>query len=244
MDFLTVLWPDLLILRRRLARYLLTTLISPLLYLLAFGWGLGRGVNMGGTSYLEFVIPGIMAAAAMTASFNGAGTKLNVDRLFYKCFDELMMAPLSPWSIVLGKALIGVVRGLVTAAAFWLVAYLISSGFTPGIWFLMVIILSCFLFAFLGVLAAFLARSHEDMATFSTLFLLPMTFLGGTFFSLAGVPRGVRFVLYLLPLSHVTSTLRALALGWPFPWPSLAVMVALTVAFSLACLAAVRRSSV
>jgi hypothetical protein len=69
-DAYTVLWSDLLILRSRSGRYLITTTISPILYLVAFGWGLGRGMSVNGTSYLQFVVPGIIALTAMTASFN------------------------------------------------------------------------------------------------------------------------------------------------------------------------------
>ena len=77
-DAYSILWSDLAALKRRWPRYLVTTLISPILYLVAFGWGLGRGIDLNGTSYLEFVIPGIIALTAMNASFNGAGTRLNV----------------------------------------------------------------------------------------------------------------------------------------------------------------------
>jgi len=77
MDAYTIVWSDMMMLRRRFAKYLLTTLLSPLLYLMAFGWGLGRGMSVNGSDYLEFVVPGIIALTAMTTSFNGAGTRLN-----------------------------------------------------------------------------------------------------------------------------------------------------------------------
>jgi hypothetical protein len=95
MDFYSILWTDLRVLRRQWWRLLVTTMISPLLYLIAFGWGLGRGINVEGTNYLEFVIPGIVALTAMTISFNSAGMKLNVDRLYCKSFDECLMSPVS-----------------------------------------------------------------------------------------------------------------------------------------------------
>jgi ABC-type multidrug transport system permease subunit len=128
-DAYTVLWSDLLILRSRSGRYLITTTISPLLYLVAFGWGLGRGMSVNGTSYLQFVVPGIIALTAMTASFNGAGTRLNVDRLYFRSFDECLMAPISLLSLLLGKALIGVVRGLVSSIAFIAASLLLAPGF-------------------------------------------------------------------------------------------------------------------
>ena len=129
-DAYSILWSDLAALKRRWPRYLLTTLMSPVLYLVAFGWGLGRGINMNGTSYLEFVIPGIIALTSMTTSFNGAGTRLNVDRLYFKSFDECLMAPVGLPSILLGTALIGVVRGILSSVAFLLVAFLIAPAIT------------------------------------------------------------------------------------------------------------------
>jgi ABC-2 type transport system permease protein len=67
-----VLWVDLRFLSRNWAKTLATTLIAPVLYLLAFGYGLGRGVTIEGYSYLDFVIPGIIALTAMTTSLTEA----------------------------------------------------------------------------------------------------------------------------------------------------------------------------
>ena len=190
-DAYSILWADLDCLRRRGLRYLITTLVSPVLYLVAFGWGLGRGIDLNGTSYLEFVIPGIIALTAMTTSFNGAGTSLNVDRLYFKSFDECLMAPIGLTSLLMGKALIGVVRGIMSSVAFLIVGHA-----------------DCAPYAYRAAISArpvpdlpdlllprriwqhLLARSHEDMATFGSLILMPMTFLGGTFFSLSQVPWG------------------------------------------------------
>ena len=84
-----------------------TSLVNPILYLLAFGYGLGQGISFEGVDYIAFVIPGIIALTSMSVSFGGAAMKLNVDRLYYKSFDEMLMSPISLTSIVVGKALIG-----------------------------------------------------------------------------------------------------------------------------------------
>ena len=244
MDSYAILWPDLKILQRQWWRLLITTIVSPLLYLVAFGWGLGRGINVDGTNYLEFVIPGIVALTAMTSSFNGAGVKLNVDRLFCKSFDECLMSPVSHFSLILGKSLIRVVRGLISSIAFLVVAYLISPALTLSPLFAITLVLTCFIFAFLGVLAAFLAKSHEDMVIFSSLVLLPMTFLCGTFFPLSQLPAGLKTALYILPLTHCSLCLRAAALGQPFPWLSLLAILAFGLAFFLGCVAVLKRASV
>jgi ABC-type multidrug transport system permease subunit len=244
MDAYTILWADLMALKRRWSRYIITTLISPLLYLLAFGWGLGRGINMNGTSYLEFVVPGIIALTAMTTSFNGAGTRLNVDRKFYGSFDECLMAPISQLSLLIGKALIGVVRGLVSSIGFLVIALIIAPKFQVGPFFLVSLILTCLSFSFLGVLAALMADTHEDMATFGSIVLLPMTFLGGTFFSLSQVPTALKFALYVLPLTHSSICLRAAALGQPVPWSSMLAIVLFMIAFFIGGMIVLRKSSI
>lgn len=243
-DAYSILWADLVTLKRRWSRYLITTLISPLLYLVAFGWGLGRGINLNGTSYLEFVVPGIIALTAMTTSFNGAGTRLNVDRLYFKSFDECLMAHIKLHSLLIGKALIGVVRGILSSVAFLILALFIAPSMNISPMFLLGLILTCLTFSFLGVLAALLAKSHEDMGTFGSIILLPMTFLGGTFFSLSQVPLGLKYALYLLPLTHCSLWLRAAALGQQLPWISLLVLLAFFVAFVGGSMIAVKRMSI
>lgn len=243
-DAYSVLWADLLVLKRRIFRYLITTLVSPLLYLVAFGWGLGRGISVEGTSYFAFVVPGIIALTAMNSSFNGAGTRLNVDRLYFKSFDECLMAPISSSSLLLGKAMVGAVRGLVSSIAFVGLALLVSPTFYVTPLFLASLLVTCLLFSFLGVLAALLSKSHEDMGTFSSLILLPMTFLGGTFFSLSQVPEALKFGLYAFPLTHSSLCLRAAVLGQPFPWASFMIMVGFWAAFSAGCHMVLKRASI
>ena len=244
MDAYNILWADLVTLKRHWSRYLITTLMSPLLYLVAFGWGLGRSINLNGTSYLEFVIPGIIALTAMSTSFNGASTRLNVDRLYYKSFDECLMAPIGLPSMLMGKAMIGVVRGLMSSFVFIAVALLIAPTIHIGSPFLVGLLLTCLTFAFLGVLAALLARSHEDMATFASLILMPMTFLGGTFFSLSQVPSGLKYALYALPLTHSSLFLRAAALDQPLPWTSLLILLVFFAAFLAGGMVVLRRISI
>jgi ABC-2 type transport system permease protein len=244
MDAYNILWADLMALKRNWPRYLVTTLISPLLYLVAFGWGLGRGIDLNGTSYLEFVIPGIIALTAMTTSFNSASTRLNVDRLYFKSFDECLMAPIGLPSVLAGKALIGVVKGLLSSFAFLALAMLIAPAIHIEPPFLVALLLTCMTFAFLGVLAALLARSHEDMATFSSLILMPMTFLGGTFFSLSQVPTWLKYALYTMPLTHSSSFLRAAALDQPLPWISFFVLMLFLVAFLLGGMMTLRKISI
>lgn len=246
-DVYTVFWADLKVLKRQLGRTIATSLINPLLYLLAFGYGLGRGISFEGCSYLDFVVPGVIALTAMTSSFTGAGSKLHVDRLFYKCFDEYLMAPINTFSIIVGKALIGVVRGLISSGALLFAGLIISAKLASSPLmplFVLVLIVSCFVFSFLGVLIALLVKSHQDMNTFSALILLPMTFLSGTFFSLESLPEALKIALYLLPLTHSSQCLRTAALNQPFPLMSLLALIGFGVLFFLGSISALKKASV
>ena len=154
------------------------------------------------------------------------------------------MAPISLLSLLLGKAMIGVVRGLVSSFVFLAVAMLMAPRFQVGLFFLISHVLTCLTFAFLGVLVALLAETHDDMATFSSLILLPMTFLGATFSSVNQVPAPLKIALYALPLTHSSTCLRAAALNQPFTWSSFILLVFFLLVFSLGSLVALKRVSI
>ncbi len=242
-DIYSVLWTDIRFLRRNWRRILSSSLMSPVLYLAAFGWGLGRTIEMDGTPYIDFVIPGIIAMTTMTTTFSGAGMKLNVDRLFYGCFDEYLMSPISPVSLIIGKATIGVVRGLLTSVAFLIIGYFISGNLQLNGLFILSLLNACFSFSFLGELSALIAKSHQDMATFNSLIVMPMAFLGGTFFSVEQLPVALRVIIRCIPLTHSSSCLRAAALDNPFPWFSLLILAAFGAVFFTGCVMVVKRSS-
>ena len=242
-DIYAVVWVDLRFLRRNLGKTMALTLVAPILYLLAFGYGLGRGASIEGFSYLQFVIPGILALTAMTTAFNTSGLKLHVDRLFFKCFDETLMSPVSAFSIITGKALIGVVRGLLSSAALLLACLVFSPLPAVSLLFPLSLVVTCFAFSFLGVIVALLAKTHQDMTLFMSLVVLPMAFLSGTFFSLSQVPEALSIILSISPLTHACLCLRASALGQPFPWVSLLVLIGFGVAFFVLCFAALKKSN-
>lgn len=242
-DVYAVLWADLRNLKRHWRSTVATSLIQPLLYLVAFGYGLGKGVEVDGFSYLAFVIPGIVALTAFSSSFNGSASKLQVDRLFYKSFDECLMSPISLYSIVTGKALIGVVRGLISAVAILLVGSVLSPTLIISPLFVLVLVLSCFVFATFGVFIALVINSHQTMNTFNTLVMLPMTFLCGTFFSLSQVPAPLTAILDVLPLTHSSVCLRAAALGQSFPWWSFIALIGFGIAFFVAAILALKKTN-
>ncbi|BBB91935.1 MAG TPA: ABC transporter permease [Methylomusa anaerophila] len=227
-DIWTVFWRDWIVLNRRMFKFVLSRMISPILYLVAFGLGFGRGVQVGGVNYLDFIVPGIMALNAMNISFSAVGSPLNMSRLYHKTLEEYLIAPISPVAFVTGKVLAGALRGLISCSVIVALAYLFGARFIMTGWFLTALTLTCLLFAAMGLVAAMLINSHEDMANFSTYILLPMSFLCATFFSPDRLPVVFRYIIELLPLTHATYTLRIISSGGELPLISLGVLLLYT----------------
>ena len=229
-DVWTVFWRDWIILSRRMFKFILSRMVSPVLYLVAFGWGLGRGMAAGSGSYLDFIVPGIMALNAMNISFSSVGSPLSMSRLYHKTLEEYLIAPVSMVSFVLGKVLAGALRGMISSSVIFFLAWLFGAQFLVNGWFLLALLLNCLLFAALGLVAAMLVDSHEEMSNVNTYVLLPMSFLCATFFSLDRFPAVVRGVIELLPLTHAAYALRAIASGGDVPVLALGVMALYTLA--------------
>ncbi len=212
-EICTVFWRDWLVLNRRMVRFILSRMIAPVLYLIAFGWGLGRNIQLGSGNYLDYIVPGIIALNSMNISFNAVGSPLTISRLYYKNLEEYIVAPIRPLSLVLGKVLAGAFKGFLSSVIIIALAYVFGAKFAVNGWSILIIIVNCMIFAALAVIAAMTVVSHEDMGNFNTYILLPMSFLCGTFFSADRMPGAVKWLINILPLTHATAALRTVGAG-------------------------------
>jgi ABC-2 type transport system permease protein len=229
-DSLTVFWGDWLDLRVRILQVVASGLISPLIYILAFGLGLGSALGKPsvGETYLQFMLPGMVALSSMTISFGGTTFSICGERLYSKTFEEILLLPVSPLALFLGKMLAGVVRGMMTASAVLLLAVLFT-----GEWnflnplFLLILVLNCAVFSGLGVIVGLNVKSLEGVGILNNFLIVPMSFLGGTFFDPGTLPIALKFIVYLLPLTYTSLGLRAAAYlpFSQFPWYVLPVLL-------------------
>ncbi|MBR2216450.1 MAG: ABC transporter permease [Selenomonadaceae bacterium] len=223
-DVWTVFWRDWVVLKRRLAKFILSRMVAPLLYLVAFGWGLGRSIQVGDGSYLDFLVPGILALNSMNISFNSL-TPVHAERVYHRSLEEYLIAPISPSSFLWGKVLAAVLRGLISSGIILLLAYLFGAKVAVTLPMVLVLTLNCVIFAQLGFWAAMTINTYEEIAQVNVYFLLPMSFLCGTFFSVQTLPEAVRIFVEILPLTHTGILLRSLAAGGGIVYSSLAVLI-------------------
>ena len=238
-----VLYRELKVFSRRAGKQILSSLISPLLFLVAFGWGFGREVTMEGVPYLTFLVPGLLAMSSLNQSY-GIAQELNISRFYFHVFDEFLVAPVTPLGIVSGETLFGMLRGLASAALILAVALAFGVPFAPTPLFFAALALHTFIFASLGVVLAMLVQDHAGQAAVTNFVITPMIFLGGTFFSLERLPPPLQAAVSLLPLSHSVRLIRDSFLGRPADLVHLPVMVLFGAGFFALALLAVRRVEV
>ncbi len=222
---------DLCFLKRHLPETVVSSLVGPLLYLVAFAYGMRAGDTEAGVSYVAYSIPGIVAMTSMTAGFTSSAQKIMIQRLFHTSFDEMILCPMHTPSVVFGKSVVGMVRGLIGCAVLIAIGCVLTPEIFLSAGLVLGVLLSCVTFALLGVAAGLLARSSATLNLFSSLVVLPMTFLCGTLFSVDALPDAVGYVVWALPLTHSSEVIRSAALGWDVPWVSVAVVVLYLVAF-------------
>ncbi|MBI4688345.1 MAG: ABC transporter permease [Nitrospirae bacterium] len=210
---------EILLFRKRLLRlgYLFSAMVVPVIYLVTFGLGLGRGVQVQGTDYLTFLIPGLVAMSSMNNSYTWVASALNLNRLYFKTFQVFVQAPIRPISIIAGEVLAGIIKGLFASSLIIAVGFIASASFSITPILIMTLLLNCFLFASMGIITGMITKSHEDTATYSNFFIIPMAFFSGTFFPVEKVPAALKAVVYFLPLTHTNILIRKAemdAQGW------------------------------
>jgi len=194
-------------------------LLEPVMYILAFGIGLGayvQKISFNGRpyDYLTFLAPGVIAVGVMFHStfdtMYGAFVRLR----YQKTFDAIITTPLSAEDILAGEILSGATKGLFAGAAILLMVSLFGLAFYPSsLVILPLSALAGLMFASFGLLFAAMAPYIDNLNLPIFLFINPMFLFSGTFFPLDGMPAWVKFAANLLPLTHLVNITRAATFG-------------------------------
>jgi Nod factor-specific ABC transporter NodJ protein len=209
MRFFAVLWRDYLVFKSKFISVTLGAMIGPFLYLLAFGWGLGSALQIDGISYIVFVIPGIVAMNSMTNSFSFIATDINLSRLYTKTFEALMISPIHMLTFTAAKISAGALRGLYSALLILGISFAFQQELRPDWYFVLVLLLNCYVFSSIGFIAGLLINSHAGVAKASNFVITPMSFLCGTFFPLEKFPPPLKAIIQILPLTQTVKGLRS-----------------------------------
>jgi ABC-2 type transport system permease protein len=203
---------------RRFLRVPGQTLASPLvtttLYFLVFGWSIGHQLpEIDGVPYARFIVPGLVVMGVVQNAYLNSASSLFVMKLQGTIVD-LLVSPLAYWEILAGFVGAAVLRGLMVGGITWLVASLFS-GFQvahPALALAMLVLVAV-VFAGLGVASAIWAQTFEQVNFFPTFFILPLTFLGGVFYSARALPPALAPFTRANPVFYMVDAVRYGVLG-------------------------------
>ena len=239
------------LLSREVSRFLKVwtqTLLAPLLtsalYVVVFGYGLGSRIReIEGVPYLQFILPGLILLAVITASYGNTSSSL-FDAKRERYIDDVLISPMTPLQIALAYVLGGVLRGLlVGAGTFALAIPLAGLPAERPLLLLAAALATSVAFACLGVVAGVLATRIDHIFFLSTIVLQPLTFLGGVFYSVQMLPAPLRIATYLDPIFYAVDAFRFAAVGVSDtpPYPALAALGVFSVLAFLGTVEILRR---
>jgi len=213
----------------------LPSLLEPILYLLAFGFGLGGFIpSIQGQPYIKFIAPALVAIAVMNGSFFECTFASFVRMYYQKTFDAIVATPVSVEEVVAGELLWGATRATINATMVLVV--IAAFGLISSPLFLLVVPLAFFGGLMFGAIAMCFtaAAPNIDFFNFPTfLFLTPMFFLSGTFFPLTSLPKVAQGIaLAVLPLTQVVNISRSVISGHLEPILGLNPTILLLISFA------------
>ena len=224
--------------RRTLMQSIVSPVISTSLYFIVFGAAIGSRIpEVGGVSYGAFIVPGLIMLSLLTQSFSNASFGIYMPR-FSGTIYELLSAPVSPMEMVLGYV------GAATTKAIALALIILATShlFVPvqvahPFWMLLFLLLTAVTFSLLGFIAGIWADNFEKLQVVPLLVITPLTFLGGSFYSIDMLPPLWQKVALLNPVVYLVSGFR-----WSFYGQAdvgVGVSLAMTALFLGAALAVV-----
>lgn len=203
---------------RRFTRIWVQTLLPPAitmaLYFVIFGKLIGSRIGeMGGFSYIQFVVPGLIMMAVLTNSYSNV-TSSFFSAKFQRSVEELLVSPTPNYIILLGFCLGGMARGLGVGVIVTLLSLFFTS-LPVHSWVVVVTIvtLTAMLFALAGFINAVFANTFDDISIVPTFVLTPLTYLGGVFFSIELLSEFWQGVARLNPILYMVNTFRYGLLG-------------------------------
>ncbi len=207
---LFVVWRREMIRFRHDRARMFALLLQPLLFLFIMGPGLGRLVDTGeDVAFTTFLFPGVLAISVLfTASF--AGVSLVWDREF-GFLREMLVAPVSTFSIIAGKCLGGATVATLQSVILLALAGLVGVPYHPLLLveLLALLFVASFMLTTLGVLVSTRMRQVQAAMPTAQMIILPMMFLSGALFPVADLPQWLGVAVRLSPLTYVVQPMRS-----------------------------------
>jgi ABC-2 type transport system permease protein len=226
----------------RMRRTLLQSVISPVLsttlYFVVFGAAIGSRISeVDGVSYGAFLVPGLLMLSLLTQSVSNASFAIYFPKFTGTIFEHLS-APVSAFELTASYVAAAASKSVILGVIILLTARLfVPFGIAHPVWMAAFLVLTAVTFSLLGFLIGIWAENFEKLQLIPLLVITPLTFLGGSFYSIDMLPPFWRTVSLLNPVLYLVSGFR-----WSFFGSAdvgVGLSLGMTLAFLLACAAVV-----
>ncbi len=202
----------------RFTRIWVQTLVPPAitmtLYFIIFGNLIGSRIGeMNGFSYMEYIVPGLIMMSVITNSYSNVASSF-FSAKFQRNIEELLVAPVPNYVIILGFVMGGVVRGLAVGAIVTVVS-LFFVDLQIEHWGIIVatVFMTSVVFSLGGLINAIFAKTFDDVSIIPTFILTPLTYLGGVFYSISLLPELWQDISKINPIVYMVNAFRYGFLG-------------------------------
>ena len=224
--------------RRTLLQSIVSPVLSTALYFVVFGSAIGsRMSEIGGVDYGAFIVPGLIMLSLLTQSISNASFAIFMPK-FSGTIYELLSAPVSTFELLLGyvgaAATKSVLLGLIILPT---AALIVPVRIAHPVWMMAFLLLTAITFSLLGFIIGIWADTFERLQIIPLLVVTPLTFLGGSFYSIDMLPPVWRTITLFNPVLYLVSGFR-----WSFYETAdvgVGLSLAMIVVFLAACLAVV-----
>ena len=232
----------------RILRIWSQTLVPPAitmtLYFLIFGGLIGSRVgDMGGFSYMQFIVPGLVMMSVIQNSYGNISSSF-FGAKFGRHVEELLVSPMPNWVILWGYVAGAVLRGLLVGVIVLAIAMLFTTVRIPHpLVTVTSVLLGATIFSLAGFVNAVFAKKFDDVAIVPTFILTPLTYLGGVFYSVTLLPGWAQALTHANPIFYMVNAFRYGLLGTsdvPL-WVAYGLMLAFVAALSALSLWLLRR---
>ena len=183
--------------------------VSAFLFILVFGLSLGERIReIDGVAYDVYIVPGLITMAMVQAAYANNSASVFQAR-FDRYLNDVLSAPMRPWEINLSLSLGGVVRALLIGISLLALSLIVTDvTIAQPLVLLLAVALALVLFASLGVIVGIYAESWDHTAFVNNLAILPLTFLGGVFYSVDSLPSPWQEVSHVNPIFYLVQSVR------------------------------------
>jgi ABC transporter DrrB family efflux protein len=232
----------------RVPAYIVFTVIQPVMFVLMFRYVFGGAIHVPGTSYVNFLMPGIIGQTAAFATF---GTAIALAQELQKgVIDRLRSLPMARSAVLAGRLVADTGRMLVTILIIIGVGYAVGFRFENGVGPAIAMVVLAVVFGLaICCIAAYTGLAigdEESVQAFGMIWLFPITFVSSAFVPIPSMPGWLQAFANNQPVTYVIDTMRSLALGGPVAdslWKSIAWLAGIFIVFAPLAVRAYRRAS-